>query len=182
MFPDKHVKQMEKLEERNTIYRKLIPSTIFIVSVVAIGPLIHELSHMVVLEAINCEYILNWGLNINGVHGSVKPTCVPDKYQLTAFYSVGYLSTAVGGSVLSFMSLRNRFDDSIKKISYTALGTGLLISTAISLSIVGDMRNLSELLGINPVQTQIFTLGMFLAISATVMRTLQVAWDTNLER
>ncbi|MFT4892372.1 MAG: hypothetical protein ACI8Z7_000144 [Candidatus Nanohaloarchaea archaeon] len=182
MLPDKHVKQMEKLESRKSIYRKISASVIFLLSVFVIGPVVHELSHMVVLESINCEYILNWGLNINGIHGSVRPVCVPNNYQLIAFYSVGYLSTAVAGGFLSFTSLKNRFDDSLKRINYTSLGTGLLVSTAISLSLVGDMNNLAEILEIGVLQTQIFTVGFFLAISATVMRTLQVAWDDNSER
>lgn len=179
MFPEQHVKEMENFEGRKGLYRKFFAVSIFLASVFIAGPVIHELSHMAVLESINCSYILDWGLNINGVHGSVQPNCVPDRYQLAAFYSVGYLSTIISGGYLSFLTLRERDISSFKMLFYTALGTGLLVSTAISLGITGDLTNLSELLGIGAFETQLFTSGIFIAISVTVVRTLQVAWDLS---
>ncbi|MFT4867944.1 MAG: hypothetical protein ACI9LV_000556 [Candidatus Nanohaloarchaea archaeon] len=181
MFPEKHVKEMERLESRKSFRRKIFASAVFLGSVFVIGPVIHELSHMVVLEAIDCKYVLEWGLNINGIHGSVRPVCVPTTSQLATFYSIGYLSTIMSGGYLSFVTLRNHNVSSLKMTGYTALGTGLLVSTAINLSTTGDITNLGEILEISTVNIQFFTTGLFLAISATVVRTLQISWSQQSE-
>lgn len=149
MFPEKHLKDLESSERKSRILGDFSIALLFLTSFVLLGPLIHEISHIAMLEFKNCNYLFNIGFMLpNGIHAEVSPLCAIKPGYLLLFYSIGYLATLSTGVAL------NVAGSVLEKKSYsshlTALGTGMLLSVILTIGVEGDIQNALEVMSLDP--------------------------------
>lgn len=165
MFPDKHLKDLESSERRSKILGNSTVALLFLTSFVLIGPFIHELGHLAVLELQSCEYIFNTGFMFpNGFNAEVSPLCVVKPGYLLLFYSIGYLVTLSAGTALNISGsiLRQKSYSS----HLTALGTGMLLSVILTIGVEGDVQNALEVMNLDPSYGSLITLLIVLGVFA----------------
>lgn len=149
MFPEKHLKELESSERKSRVLRNLLVALLFLTSFVLIGPIIHELGHLAILEFKNCNYLFNIGFILtNGMHAEVSPLCAIKPGYLLLFYSIGYLVTLSAGVILNIAG------SILEQKSYssylTALGTGMLLSVILTIGVEGDIQNALEVMSLDP--------------------------------
>lgn len=146
VYPDKYVKDLESSSNRSRMFFQAAVSAVFLVFFYFLGPLIHELSHIAVLELVGCTYRSGFGFNFfTGLYGVVRPLCTPDDSVLMLFYSSGYLSTLLIGSSMNFSALDR---DGLKSSYLAAAGTGTLLSVLMNAGVSGDVSSFLELAGL----------------------------------
>jgi len=150
---------------------------LFPLTVLFIGPIIHEVSHIVILETINCNYTLSAGLGFSGLFAAVQPYCNPGTLQLSIFYLIGYINTMVFGGFLSLYSLKS--ENKSKSLIYGTLGAGVLFSIVLTLSFKGDLINTAKILGLPLFYSHALTIILFIGCSASALRTLEQILDTS---
>lgn len=136
MFPTRYIEEVENSRKKNRLYTGLIISSILLSCMYLVGPLLHELSHIIWLEFNSCFYTVDLGFNfLTGIYGEVNPLCYVSDADNKIFLTVGYLSTSLlGVTSLIAGDFTERFD------SYAfSAGIGLLLSVLITLNIKGDV-------------------------------------------
>lgn len=104
-----------------------------------LGPVIHELSHLMVIGPSGCEYTFRPGLNIfTGFRASYELGCAAQPYVLGLFYFSGYLGTLVTALTTFYFSNKS---ENLNKVFLSSLGTGMLLSIVSSISLKGDIFN-----------------------------------------
>lgn len=176
MLPDKHFEDIESSKKRRQSMRNILISAVAIISLLLIGPLIHELSHIVTLEFINCSYIMDIDFKVlGGIYAEVQPLCYPSKEVLAVFYSSGYLSTLVTGWGLVVVG--HRIEGSYYRY-VAAAGVGMLLSILLSIGQKGDVENFLTTIGVNPglgTAVSLVTLMVVLAVSFSGVKMLMEA-------
>lgn len=148
MYPDKHFRDIKSSSRRRKALEHFTLSAFFLVFLVLLGPFIHEAAHISVLWLVECSYQTEFGFTIlNGLFASVKPLCTPEDYLLAVFYSSGYIATLLAGNLLV---LASKINDSFISEILAAAGSGSLISILLSAGVEGDIRNLLEVLYLDP--------------------------------
>ncbi len=180
MLPERHFRDIEKLERNRRIKTIGALMAVFLVSMVFAGPLIHELSHVSILEAIGCDYELRlfweWGKTF---HGAVQPLCYVQQVQLFIFYVSGYASTLIAGGFLTFWSVRHMEERRMRAFLYAGAGLGLMSSIVLSIGPRGDFHRALKTIDA-PASYRIYILVLVLLIvSSTFLRTLEIIWDTS---
>ncbi len=147
MFPEKHLKDLESSDRRSRIFGNFLIALTFLTSFVLIGPLLHEIAHLAMLEFKNCNYLFNIGFMIpNGMHAEVSPLCAVKSGYLLLFYSIGYLVTLSTGVALNIAG--SILDQKSYASHLTALGTGMLLSVTLTIGVEGDIQNALEVMGL----------------------------------
>lgn len=144
MFPEKYIKDLESSQRRRKYVKYIFSGLLFITGFLLIGPGIHELSHAAWLELHGCIYDFQAGFSyLTGINGEVAPACTLGTPALIVFYSIGYFSTLLLGTVLDFYARatpgRNFFT------SFLALG--VLLSVLTTIGIKGDLAALGNVIG-----------------------------------
>lgn len=176
MYSDKYVKRLEDIEKSKSRRQSIYASILFLISGTILGPLIHEIGHLSILEAINCSYSLNFGLGSYGLYAAIQPLCSPGLIPLATFYSVGYLITLIAGGFLIYSGI-SRIETDRYWVSLT-LGSGLLASMLPTLWLKGDISNLMRILEL-PNYDILFTGILFLGCSYLVLRSLMLLWNKS---
>lgn len=174
MYSNKYIERLEKIEKSKSRRNSFNASILFLISAVILGPLIHEISHLTILEAINCGYSLNFGLGSYGLFATIQPLCSPGLIPLATFYSIGYLVTIIAGSYLIYTGISH-----IEKDRYWVpliSGSGLLASMLPTLWLKGDISNLTRILEA-PEYNLLITGLLFLGCSYLVLKSLMLFWD-----
>ncbi len=144
MLPEKYINDLESSSRRSKILRDFLIAVTFLTSFLLIGPLVHEIAHVLTLEFKGCTHYLNAGFSIlNGFRAEVTPLCSLGNAYLLIFYSIGYLTTLVFGAALNIFATErknNKLSDFM-----AAAGTGMLLSVLTTIGSEGDLLNLLEI-------------------------------------
>lgn len=143
MFPEKYVKDLESSSRRRKYWKYIVSAILFVTGFLVIGPGIHELSHAAWLEFHGCIYDFDTAFSlIYGISGSVAPTCTMGTPALIVFYSIGYFSTLLLGTVLDFYARatpgRNFYP--------SFLSMGILLSILTTIGVKGDLSSLGNVI------------------------------------
>lgn len=172
MFPEATYKSKNKNFFSNK--NKYVNSGIFLSGLLAIGPLIHELGHALILEIENCGYNFNLGFShFKGIHGSVEPICYLNETSLLIFYLAGFLT--VIGTALFLNILFNH----TKAWTIGSLTTGLYISNLLALGGHGDIYLASQAANLPEIFPSLFSLILVLAVSAPSLKIWEQMFDDN---
>jgi hypothetical protein len=172
MQPEKHIADLKSSSRRRKFLQLVGSFSFFLTSVFLAGPLIHEASHIAVLEMINCTYGFDYGFQfLRGLYGSVDPYCQASNSILLLFYSAGYLTTILLGGVLSAVSMRT--DGKSLSIFTASIGTGLLISVLISVGSKGDISQAISVLEIGEIYGTLAIVFIITGIFVTSLRTIE---------
>lgn len=173
MFPDKHFEDIESSRKRKESIRNILISVVAVVSLLLLGPLLHELSHIISLEVIDCSYMMDINFKLlGGIYAEIQPLCYPSQDLLVVFYASGYLSTLIAGWGLIVAAHR------IKGSYYryvAATGVGMLLSILLSIGKKGDIENLLEVMGMDPglgIPVSVVTMLLVLAVSFSGVKML----------
>ncbi len=143
MYPDKHLKDLESSERREKLLENLVISGAFFTCFLIIGPLIHELGHISVLEYTGCNYGFSLGFSfLSGLHGTVSPYCGLGNTELLAFYLSGYAATITAGALTLLAGLRA--GDFREKLA-GMVSAGMFLSVTLGLG-KGDLAAVSEII------------------------------------
>ncbi|MFB6167038.1 MAG: hypothetical protein ABEJ62_02130 [Candidatus Nanohaloarchaea archaeon] len=147
MLPEKHLRDMESSRKRRKTLSRIVVSSAFLASFLFLGQLLHELSHIIPLEAVDCSYSFSYGFSpLGGAHALVQPLCSPDPGFLMFFYPAGYLSTlAAGWGFLLF----SRKQEGFRSDLLAASGTGMLMSILLSIGSEGDIESFLDVTGLD---------------------------------
>lgn len=139
MQPEKYLDDLESSERRKGILTDFTVALIFATCFIAVGPFLHELSHMAVLELYSCGYTTDIGFDLlGGVYAGVNPLCTIQGSKLAFFYAAGYLSTFLIGGSLSAISVEL---EGPSRLTASA-ASGLLLSILVSVGRKGDIQNM----------------------------------------
>ncbi len=142
MLPEKYIKDLESSSRRGRILTYLYISIIFTASFLLVGPLLHEIVHVLALEFKGCIYYFEPGFSIlKGFRAEVKPLCSLENSYLVLFYSAGYLATLVAGGILNIFAMEET-GNRLRADLLAASGTGVLLSVLSTIGIEGDLLNL----------------------------------------
>jgi len=173
MYPEEFVDNDRKWKKRKIIEHKLELFFAFVSSLFVIGPVIHELGHVLIVILDGCLFDFNLGLSLLGLHGSIQPLCDMSTPVLLLFYSSGYLATIIVGGLLCFYSLNIRENDYLSYI-LGMFGVGILLSILLSIGDHGDVYLFLDVLGFSEGLGHLITLFVALGVSATSFRVLTV--------
>lgn len=176
MFPEKHLKDLESSERKSRIFGDFLVALAFLTGFVLLGPVLHEISHIAMLEFNNCSYLFDMGFMIpNGIHAEVSPLCAIKPGYLLLFYSIGYLVTLSAGVLL------NVTGSILKQRSYssymTALGTGMLLSVILTIGVEGDVQNALEVMSLDSSYGSWISLFIVLGVFAASIHGIQNLLD-----
>jgi len=173
MYPDRHVRSLKRSKLKKKIYRNTGILVIFLLCLMFIGPLIHETTHILWMEYQNCIY--DYGLNLGptGLHGIIKPLCQMSNLNLIIFYSTGYLSTLIFGTALN-VSATEMHERTSRYVYPLSAGTGLMLSVVIGLTAKGDLAEIFDILGFDPLYSQMFTAALMVSIFLSNFKSIDI--------
>jgi hypothetical protein len=178
MQPDKYIRDLESSRKRGRFAKKLVLGASFIFSMIILGPLIHEVAHIAVLEFYNCFHQVDTGFTLlRGLNAEIAPLCNMESAQLLFFYSAGYISTLVTASILSMAALEKP-----RGAEYlSAIATGLFISVLLSVGSRGDIQNAVDVLGISRSYSLAAVLFIVTGVLLSTLKSLQLFLDLERE-
>lgn len=172
MQPEKHIADLRSSSRRRKFLQLGGSFSFFLLSVFLLGPLIHEASHIAVLELINCAYGFDYGFQIlRGMYGSVDPYCQTSSSILLLFYLSGYLATILFGGALSAFSMKT--EGKTLSMITASTGTGLLISVLLSVGSKGDISQAISVLEIDKIYGTFAIVFIITGIFITSLRTIE---------
>lgn len=179
MMPRKHKKTLERSSKIKDALENTGILLLFVAGLFVIGPIVHELGHITVLELLDCSYNRSFGVSLIGFYGIIEPICSIRESGTVFFYLSGYLGTVVTGSLIAILSLK--LDGNTKSYARlsASLAAGLLMSVALTVLIKGDLARLARALGVRPVYATLTGLIMILMVSAVTLRIFEVVVDTS---
>lgn len=128
----------EKLTKNKIGYLTGI-AALFLSGYFFIGPVLHELIHLMVIWPSGCEYIFKPGLNLfTGFRASYDLGCAANPYMLGIFYFSGYIGTLILSLGVFYLSSKS---NGLNKSLFSSLGTGILLSIVSSINLKGDIFN-----------------------------------------
>lgn len=141
MLPEKFVEDMENSQKRREILRHLKHGAAFIVVALIVGPLIHEIAHVVSLIIQGCSYSMELGASFSGLHGAVEPLCHLSDTGMLLFYLSGYGGTLVLATVLGIAAVE-------KDMLWTlTISSGLFMSAVVTVGAHGDLSQAARVAG-----------------------------------
>jgi hypothetical protein len=144
-MPEKYINDLESSSKRRKLLLGAGSLLTFIISVLFLGPFIHELSHITVLEFFNCGYSYNYGFSVfQGTYAQVTPYCSLPSWGSLGFYSSGYLVTMLVGGLFCAFSMKS--DRRFRSYISASLGSGMLFSILLTIGSKGDLNNLARIL------------------------------------
>jgi hypothetical protein len=109
---------------------------VFLTGFYLVGPIAHELGHLMVLRAENCIYTSYYSFNMfSGLRGVFEPSCSLSTSKQYLFYLSGYGLTLITGMISLFIGSR------VDGRNWIILGLGSLTSIAASVTLEGDLHS-----------------------------------------
>jgi uncharacterized membrane protein YvlD (DUF360 family) len=144
MLPEKHLENLERDVRRTRTGAVVLVAIFFGLSMLLLGPILHELSHILVLESLGCDYSLEAGFSFfSGVHASIQPLCYIHDVPLIIFYLAGYATTLAAAGFLSYHGLA--YDR--KRYLVGSIGAGMFGSIPLSIGAENDISQVLHLIG-----------------------------------
>lgn len=165
MLPEQYIKEVEQSRKLRKIWKGLTLSLMLLSTFYLIAPLIHEFSHILLLEIFNCSYTQAWSLSFSGLNGSIQPLCALETSKLVAFYSIGYLSVILTGGLVGAVGIE-RHNSFLQDQVLTVTAIGFLLSLVVTIETYGDMKNILDLLDLEPVYGNLITVLVILGASS----------------
>ena len=163
MYPEKYSKDLKKSRDKKKTVWEIAVSLGFTASFLIVGPLIHELGHVAVVEYINCPYTFSLDFAIlSGLYGSISPFCSLTTIEAVAFYISGYAATILLGTLTlsaSYLYVKRR-----KALSL--ISAGLFMSVLLGLG-HGDLPALSNYVA--PGQTPMILSVLLIVLAGTTV-------------
>lgn len=104
-----------------------------------VGPVIHEVSHLVLIEFSRCSYLFKPDFNtFTGFRSAYEIQCSVESWKTIFFYFSGYFGTLIGS--LPFLYLSNKLESIYSNFSLV-IALGMLISVVSSITLKGDVYN-----------------------------------------
>ena len=179
MQPEKARKTKEREEKLRKGFYRAFHGLTFLLALFVIGPLIHEIAHIGVLQILSCTHRELIEASFYGIYGTVEPLCELDIFEQGLFYTSGYISTILVGSTFTFFSVK-RTGKALKVRDYLAsAGSGILLSMIIPLTSHGDFRILASALGLPDSVGMMVSLIVLLTASSLGLRELEINFDTS---
>lgn len=178
MLPEKHREELKRAE-KSKYFEGAAFAAVFLVSALLIGPLIHELAHVVVLVSMGCGFSTELFTSLTGLYGRIQPGCAFNAVQAVSFYSVGYASTIVSGGFLAYWSERKVRVYEERALLYGAGGLGLMASIMLSFGAEGDIHQLLRVLGMPSSFRFPVVIFIISGVSASSLRLLEVLFDPS---
>ena len=143
MFPEKYIKDLESSNRRRKYLSYILSGALFVTGFLVIGPGIHEISHIAWLELHGCIYDFSTRFSLfMGLSGRVAPACAMGQSALVVFYSIGYFSTLLAGTLLDFYARSTPG----KNVHVSFLSLGLLLSVLATIGVKGDLESLGKVI------------------------------------
>lgn len=179
MQPEKARKTKVREKKVRKSIHGILHGTAFLLSFFVIGPLVHEIAHIGVLEILSCTHREVFKTSIYGIYGTVEPLCQIDVVEQGFFYLSGYSSTLLSGTVLTLFSVEEK-DGYFKTHDYLAsAGSGILLSMIIPLTLHGDLRTFASVAGLPESIGIMASLIVLLTASALGLRELEISFDVS---
>lgn len=175
MYPKNFVEEARLAKQLSELRDKIWLFLGFFGSLFVLGPLIHELGHVLVLFMEGCSFDSSFGFSLMGMHGSIQPLCDLSSGWLLLFYSSGYLATILFGGLLCLYSVNLRDNDFLSYF-LSVVGIGSLLSILLSIGNHGDVYLFVGVLGLYETMGHLATLFLALGVSATCLRVLEVVF------
>lgn len=173
MYPKSHLKSLKRSRLKKRVYRSISILILFSFSLLLIGPMIHETTHVAWLEQEGCEYSLALNIGWSGLYGAVKPICHLPDMSLIIFYSGGFLSTLTVGAILNLAA--TELHEKTKRYIYPlAAGTGLMLSVVIGIMAKGDFAEIFKIIGFNQLHSEMFTAALMVSIFVSNFKSIDV--------
>ena len=178
MLPDKYVDGVKRHRKNRYLIKHLTISFLLLGSMYIFGPLIHEASHVLWLEAVNCYYTSQINFNfLIGFNGAIQPLCHLGKSSSIIFYSAGYASTILAGMTLILVGdIGDKIDDYL-----IAAGVGMLLSALMTVNLKGDLANLVSVLGLSELNFMAVSTFITLGLLGTSVKAVEILVE-SLER
>lgn len=172
MQPEKHIEDLESSIRRRKFLEITGSIGLFLISLLILGPFVHEIAHVLVLKLASCSYSFSYGFSIfQGVYGSVAPYCQLSRTVLLVFYSAGYLATLTAGSILSVASIETEIR-SLSLVTASA-GTGMLVSVLLSIGSKGDLQQIISVLEVSQIYGTFTVIFIATGVFITSLRTIE---------
>lgn len=165
MIPDTYRTEQKLSRWKKIFYRRASEVIFFVSGFLLVGPLIHELGHLLVLEIYRCTYYTSFSFNwFSGLRGVFDLRCSLDRFAQSIFYISGYSFTLASGAtsvILSRRKLRHR------KI-FLSFGTGILMSVLSSVTLKGDLHTVPGFEGFGDIGNLLVALSILLSVSLSI--------------
>lgn len=169
MLPEQYLEELERSKKLKKIWKGLALSAVILTTFYFLAPLVHEASHILFLEFFDCSYSQAWSLSVSGLTGSIQPLCTLGDTALIGFYSIGYLSVILSGGVLGGLGIE-RHNSFLLDQLLTVTSIGFLLSLMVTIETKGDLKNILDLIGLDPVYGELVSvLVLFGASSITYL-------------
>lgn len=178
MHPEEYIKEVEQSRRLRKIWKGLILSGMLLTGFYIVAPFIHEVSHIFLLELFNCSYTQIWSLSFSGLNGSIQPLCALGTGKMVSFYSIGYLSVILVGGLIGAVGIE-RHNSFLQDQVLTVTAIGFLLSLIVTVETKGDMRNILDLLGLDPVYGRLITFLVLLGASSIIYLLVHNFLDQN---
>jgi hypothetical protein len=122
----------------------------FVIIAVLIAPVVHELAHLLVLEAFDCYYFIDLKLDAeSGMYGFIEPACALSENKEALFYTAGVMTNLLIAALFflftSALHMRGLINHS-NFFMYIALGF-LIDPIFYSFAVEGDAMNALAAIG-----------------------------------
>ncbi len=174
MLPEKHLAENEILERRKKVRKRFVTVLVFLISLLFLGPLVHELLHIGWLKLVGCRYRASLGLWFTGLHGEVKPLCYLQSQHLVVFYTVGYVGTLVTAGISNLLSLHLYPDRGELAVYLSAAGSGMVLSILITVTRKGDIARAVKTVPLPEPYTLVFTVLVFTAVAVISFQAVEL--------
>ncbi|EGQ43324.1 MAG: hypothetical protein J07AB43_13150 [Candidatus Nanosalina sp. J07AB43] len=136
MIPETYRKEKKLQQSFQTLINHTSGAVLFLAGFYLVGPVAHELGHLVVLQAEDCIYTSYYGFNVfSGLRGSFEPGCSLNTLKQYLFYLSGFGLTLITGTVS--LSVGSK----VENRNWIMLGLGCLTSIAASITLEGDLHS-----------------------------------------
>lgn len=167
MLPKHYIQEVERSKKLRKLWKGLLLSGMLLSSFYFFAPLIHEASHILLLEFFNCSYTQIWSISFSGLTARIQPLCALNSSQIVAFYSIGYLSVILSGGLIGSIGIE-RHNSFLQDQVLTVTAAGFLLSLMVTIETEGDVKNALDLLGLNPVYGRLISVLVILGASSII--------------
>ena len=167
MIPEKYRKEKRFNKLKGSSYLLLFIIIFFLSGYLVLGPLVHEVAHMIFLKVHGCNFYSRYSFSFfSGLTGVFELNCSLNQVQESLFFLIGYFTTLLTGILTLLVSRKSdRFEKYLLSI-----GLGMLISTFSSISMKGDIHSVPEIQGIGIL---LVTLAIFILVSGSTVLALE---------
>lgn len=170
MFPEKYLRDLESSRRRLKLFQYLTAAFLFVTGFLLIGPLIHEFSHILWLEFHGCYYDMSLSFHyLAGLRGKIDPGCNLNSAALVVFYSIGYFTTLLTGTLIDLYARIKQGEH----LYLSAFSIGILVSVMATIGLKGDLQSLVKVIGAPKSAASIASVFIILGIVSLTYKTVK---------